>query len=113
MKINKLGFMSLLALLGILGILTENKGFLGFFGFIAYIRYFKIIPDELFRENVKQAGSIGFFTGISAASVSIALYALFNSFITPAICFAIGFVASIFSFTLVLTYLEYREQWGM
>lgn len=113
MKLNKLGFMSLIALLGIFGLTTENKGFLGFFGCLSYIRYFTVIPDELFKENVKKAGSIGFFTGMAVSTIMITLCILFEDFITPISYFVSGYVVSVFAFSLTLLYLEYKEQRGL
>lgn len=113
MKCNKLGFLSFIALLGILGLITENKGFFGFFGYLYYLRYFTVIPDELFMDNVRKAGSIAFFTGIAVSAVSIAVSTISGSLILSTLCFTIGFIVSMFAFTITLLYLEYKEQRGI
>ncbi len=113
MKLNKLGLFSLLALIGIFGLTTSNKGFLGFFGFLAYLRYFWVIPDEMFTEMLHKAGSAGFFSGIVVTVSAIVVTILFTDVLTPVFAFAIGFVGSIFAFTITLAVLEYRERRGM
>lgn len=112
-KLNKLGLLSLLALIGILGLVTPNKGFLGFFGFFGYFRYFWVVPDEMFTEMVRKAGSAGFFGGIAVTAPAIFLTTLFTDVITPVYAFAAGFVGSVFAFSFTLVVLEYRERRGM
>jgi len=112
-KLNKLGLLSLLALMGILGLVTPNKGFLGFFGFLGYLRYFWVVPDEMFTEMVRKAGSAGFFGGIAVTAPAIFLSTLFTDVITPVYAFAAGFVGSVLAFTVTLAVLEYRERRGM
>ncbi len=113
MKFNRLGLMSLLSLLGILGLVMDNSGFLGFFGFAYYIRYFFVTPDELFQQNVRQAASIGFFSGVCGTGVALVLRVLFPAFISVNIALAVTYVLSMFSFTIALVVLEIREQRGM
>ncbi len=110
MKINKLGFLSCLALLGILGLFKEHRGMMGFFGFAYYIRYFFVIPDEMFLLNVRQAASIGFFTGSAVTSLAIIIRILFPAILTSNMVLASCYIVSMFIFTLVLTSLEIKEQ---
>ncbi len=110
MKANKLGFLSVLALLGILGIATEHKPFLGFFGFAYYIRYFFVTPDEMFQQNVRRAASFGFFSGVGATGLALAVRILFPEFLTSNMALASCYVVSMFCFTIALTALEIKEQ---
>lgn len=112
-RINLLGFISLFALIGILGFITENKGFLGFWGFLYYLRYFTVIPDELFKATIKTAASLAFFVGFSCVTLAIPISYIFVDLFQPIYAFLIGYVGSVFTFTIVLTYLEYEEQQGM
>lgn len=112
MKMNKLGFLALLALLGVMGLATDNRGLMGFFGFAYYIRYFFIIPDEMFKQNVRQAASIGFFSGVAAMGFAVALRIPLHDIITSNMALASSFIVSVFAFTIVLTSLEIKEQQG-
>ncbi len=109
MKINKLGFLSLLALLGILGF-TIDKPLYGFFGFAYYFRYFFITPDELFQQNVRRAASVGFFSGLWACGLAIAIHYLFPAFMSGNMALASCYVVSTFCFTIALLVLEIKEQ---
>ncbi|WP_342759013.1 DUF3796 domain-containing protein [Kineothrix sedimenti] len=110
MKFNKLGFLSILALLGFLGF-TVHRPLLGFFGFAYYLRYFFVTPDEMFRHNVRKAASIGFFSGVWATGLSIAVYLLFPPFLSSNMVLASCYVVSVFCFTIALLVLEMKEQW--
>lgn len=112
MKLNKLAFMSLLALLGFLGINEQHGPMLGFFGFASYIRYFFVNPDELFRQNVRKAASIGFFSGVSITSLALAVHIIFPEFLTGSIVLVSSFVVSVVCFTIALLVFEIKEQQG-
>ncbi|MCG8514852.1 MAG: DUF3796 domain-containing protein [Halanaerobiales bacterium] len=112
-RINLLGFISLFALIGILGFITENKKFLGFWGFLYYAKYFTVIPDEMFKVTIKTAASLAFFFGFSSVALAIPISYIFVDLFQPIYAFYIGYVVSVFTFTIVLTYLEHEEQQGM
>ena len=111
MKLNKLGFLSLLALLGIMGI-TTHRPLLGFFGFAYYIRYFFVTPDEMFLLNVRRAASIGFFAGVWATGLALAVHLLFPTFLPSNMALASCYVVSTFCFTIALMIFEIKEQRG-
>ncbi|MPN03729.1 hypothetical protein SDC9_150961 [bioreactor metagenome] len=111
MKVNALGFLSLLTLLGVLGLFL-HKPMLGFFGFAYYIRYFFITADELFQQNVRRAASLGFFSGVAATGISLALSILFPAIMPGNAALASCYVVSVFCFTLALLYFEVKEQAG-
>ncbi len=114
---NKLGYLGFLSLLGLLGF-TGNIGFFGFFGFIAYFRYFKVIPDELFKENIRRAATPGFFVSITVTALVTVYIALLKNVSAQdvatglAIGLTINFVLSVFVFTGILLYLEIHESGG-
>ncbi len=110
MRLNKLGFLSVLALLGILGIVTENKPLIGFLSFFYYVRYFFVTPDEMFVQNVRKAASIGFFSGVWAIGLSIAIHILFPAFLSSNMTLASCYIVSMFCFTIALMVLEVKEQ---
>lgn len=112
-KINTFGFMSLLALMGIIGLVTPNKGFLGFFGFASYFRYFWVIPDEMFAEMVRKAGSRGFFSGLGVTVPTAFLSVVFPEMILSQYVFAAGFIVSMLVFSITLVVLEFKEARGI
>nr|WP_315989412.1 DUF3796 domain-containing protein [Desulforamulus aquiferis] len=113
---NKLGYLGFLGLIGLMG-LKGNFYFFGYFGFLVYFRYFKVIPDELFKENVRKAASPSFFLGITISALISVYIALMDNpnFQDVASSLAIGlamnFALPIFVFTGILLYLETREGW--
>lgn len=112
MKHNYLGFLSLLSLIGVLGIVTTNKDFLGFWGFAYYVRYFFVIPDEMFQQNIKQAASIGFFSGVATTSILVVGSILLPQIIIKEIALVSNFVVSVICFTFALVWLELKEMRG-
>jgi hypothetical protein len=110
MKLNKLGFLSLLALLGFLGLSAESRGMLSFFGFAVYIRYFFVTPDELFQQNVRGAASIGFFSGVAATGITMALYMLLPDLFSRDLVLKSCFVVSVICFSIALVVYEFKEQ---
>ncbi|HLV08960.1 MAG TPA: DUF3796 domain-containing protein [Halanaerobiales bacterium] len=107
---NKLAYLGFLGLIGLIGF-TGNYYFFGFFGFLVYFRYFKVIPDELFKENVRRAASPSFFISISISALIAGYGALINSISTQYLAagLAINFAVPIFVFTGILVYSEIRE----
>ena len=112
MKCNPLGFLSLLSLLGVLGLAIGDKSMLSAFGFLVYIRYFFVTPDEMFMHTVRRSASIGFFSGVAATGVALALRALAPELVTGRMVLSACFVVSVLSFTGALVVLELREQRG-
>ena len=106
---NKLGFLGLLGLLGIFGIITEYREFLGFFGFLVYFRYFNVIPDELFKDNVRKAVVPSFFIGIVIMSLAITLTLITKQKSILFLSVPINFIVSIVIFTILLTMYEFKE----
>lgn len=112
-KINCLGFLSLLALLAVLGWKTENTGLYGFFGFAYFIRYFWVIPDELFYQNVQKACTFALLSElILLVPFMFICTMLHNAKAAVPVAFGLSFAAAIFSFSIVLAVLEWKERKG-
>lgn len=113
-RINYLGFLSFLALIAVLGYCTENTGLYGFLGFLYYIRYFRVIPDELFRQNTQKAATVAW---ISELLILVPLMFICNAVYDPSkairTAFGLSFAVAIFIFTIVLMILEYKESAGI
>ena len=112
-RINYLGFLSLLALLAVLGFLTDNKGFYGFLGFLAYLRYFWVKPDELFLLNVQRSATAAFLLEM-VALVPLIFYFVLSSNYANGLAAAFGgsFIVAVVVFSLLLTFLEFKEMNG-
>ena len=111
---NKLGYLGILGLIGLLGF-TGNFCFFSFFGFFAYFRYFKVIPDELFKENVRKAATPSFFVSIIVTALISGYITLFKNTTIQDLSsdlvtgLAMNFALPIFVFTGILVYLEINE----
>ena len=113
-KINIIGFLSILSLIAILGKTTGNSGWYGFLGFLYYLRYFWGIPDEAFIANIQKAATTAFLLEMIALIPSVFICSLLlerNRFIPTA--FGISFAVAMFSFTIILVVLEWKEQQGV
>lgn len=110
---NKLGYLGFLGLIGLIGF-TGNFYFFGFLGFLVYFRYFKVIPDELFKENVRKSASPSFFVSIIISALIAGYSALTKSISAQYLVtgLAINFAIPIFVFTGILVYLELKENGG-
>lgn len=112
-KINCLGFLSLLALIAVLGWKTENIGLYGFFGFAYFIRYFWVTPDELFCQTVQKACTYALLAElILLVPFMFICTMLYNVNAAVPMAFGLSFAVAIFSFTVVLTVLEWKERKG-
>ncbi|MDY2787922.1 MAG: DUF3796 domain-containing protein [Atopobium sp.] len=113
-KINIFGFLSILSVIAILGKITGNSGWYGFLGFLYYLRYFWVIPDEAFIANIQKAASAAFLLEMIALIPFVFICFLLlerNSFIPSA--FGMSFAVAMFSFTIILGILEWKEQQGI
>lgn len=109
---NKLGLLGLLGLLGIVGFFTPNKVYFAFFAFLIFFRYLFVIPDELFKENVRRAATPAFFTGVVIYTITAALTAFSISIPFYVGGLVLGFTASFLVFTAVFVYFEQKESKG-
>ena len=112
-KVNYLGFLSFLSLIAILGFYTENKGFYGFLGFAVYLRYFWVKPDELFLLNVQKSATAAFLAEMVGLVPLIFWFVLSsNSANGLAMAFGASFAVAVVVFSLLLTFLEFKEMSG-
>lgn len=111
---NKLGYLGLLSILGFVGF-RGNHYFFGFFGFAVYFRYFKIIPDELFKDNIRKAATPSFFISIIINALFIGYFTLVKDFSVQNIFvgLALLFALPIWVFTAILITLEISEDSGV
>lgn len=107
---NPLGYLGIFGFVGIIGIITEYRLFLAFLSFFVFVRYFFVIPDELFRENVRRAATPAFFTGtaVQAASVAVSAFTKDESLLTAGL--ALSFSISMFVFIILHVIAEFKEQ---
>lgn len=82
---------------------------MGFFGFFVYFKYFTVIPDELFKDNVKKAATPAFFISVMITAIAIVLTALFKNNLVLSLGLLIGFIVSMIVFTILLMTYEFIE----
>jgi hypothetical protein len=109
---NPLGYLGFLGLLGILSFISHNWNFLWFFCFFIFFRFSRIIPDELFRENIKKSATPAFFTGMVIDIITAATRAFPISMNIYVLGLVIGFASSILVFTVLFAIYSYRESRG-
>lgn len=107
---NPLGYLGLLGFIGITGIVTDNKFFLAFFAFFVFFRYFFVIPDELFRQNVRRAATPAYFTGAAIQAVTVALTAFTKDESQLIAGLTLSFSIAMFVFIILLVIAEFKEQ---
>ncbi|MGI6703034.1 MAG: DUF3796 domain-containing protein [Clostridia bacterium] len=110
---NRISLMGLLGLLGLLGLITDNPGFYGFFGFFGFFGFAKILPDEMFKQNVNKAAKNAFFTGliIYPTVVVIGTLSLFPFALVFTFGFAVNFAVQILVFSFSLS--KYEKSGGV
>ena len=112
-KINFLGFLSLVSMVALLGTVTEEKGWYGFLGFLYYLRYFWIIPDESFKEYVKNSATLAFFVQIFSMVLILTILGLLKYEDYIQFAFGIAFSLGIFVFTISIVVAEWKESQGI
>ncbi len=112
---NKLAYLGFLGLLGFAGFFGSSWLFF-FFGNIAFFAYIKVVPDELFWNNVRVCATRAFFAFFVLSNclvvVSLLLAGQDFSFVprfTIAV-FALVMVVCELVFLLGLEYLERKER---
>lgn len=112
-KINFLGFLSLVSIVALLGTVTEEKGWYGFLGFLYYLRYFWIIPDESFKEYVKNSATLAFFVQIFSMVLILTILGLVKNENYIQFAFGIAFSLGVFVFTISIVVAEWKESQGI
>ena len=70
---NKLAYLGFLGFIAIGGIVLREPPLFSFFAFFIFFNYAKVIPDELFLENVKRAGLRAFIVQVLISSAALAI----------------------------------------
>ena len=113
---NKFACLGFLGLFGFLGFLCSSPILFCLFGNFVFFTYARVVPDELFWENVKRAGLAGFLTEMTLSTVVIAFGIVMQgwgagnaaSFLIAGL--ALSLAVSELLFLLVLSYREYKEK---
>lgn len=109
---NPLGYLGFLGFLGVLSLIYHHWAYLWFFAFFQFFAYFWVIPDELFRENVKRSATPAFFTSFVLYVLTVALKVFYKSDGVYMACLVISFAASFLVFFILLASYSIRERRG-
>ncbi len=118
---NKLSYLGFLGFIGILGLYWHSfihSTFLVFFFFFSYSR---VIPDELFKENIKKAALTSFIVNIIISTLIIVVCTFISNryqYIEPNssmllfsyAAFLLNFVISILTFVFTLMIYAHRDK---
>jgi hypothetical protein len=116
---NKLAYLGFLGLLGFAGFFGTPLLF-SYFGYFTFFQYIKVVPDELFRANVRICATRGFFIYL-VPSYLITLVAVLMKESDQLHSYALQFATSgfalissvgLFVFLGTLMYLEAKEKRG-
>ena len=118
---NKLGYLGYLGFIGILGMWMGSFAHSAFLVFFFFFTYAKVIPDELFKENIKKSALKAFIVNMTINTLIIIVCSSisnFYQFITPnssmlfygVASFVLNFVISILIFVFTLMFYGYKEK---
>jgi hypothetical protein len=107
---NPLGYLGFLGLLGSLCFLERHWAYAFFFCLFLFFRFFWVIPDELFRENVRRSATPAYFTGFVLYLATSASRAVSNDDALFQALLVVSFAASFLVFFLRLAFFSYSER---
>ena len=117
---NKISYLGYLGIIGVIGLIIRSFTHSIFLVFFFFFGYAEIIPDELFKKNVRKSGFKAFVVNMSinflviiASSISATQPNNFSQLeVTSAItvAFILNFIISILTFIINLKYLDYKEK---
>lgn len=118
---NKLGYLGFLGFVGILGLYWGSFTHSIFLIFFFFFSYRNMIPDELFKENIKKSALVSFMVNMIFNIMILMIGSIisnFNHYAEPnmimifytSIAFIINFIISISIFIFSLMYYSYREK---
>ena len=61
---NKMGYLGCIGFIGILGLWVGNFAISTFLVFFFFFTYAEVVPDELFKENIKKAALNAFISNM-------------------------------------------------
>jgi len=77
-QFNRIGLLGLLGFMVLIWPITGQWTFAFSIGYFFFFKYLRIIPDELFKENVRSSASSGFFLTQIIMAVTMFSWALFS-----------------------------------
>lgn len=121
---NKLGYLGFLGAIGILGLLMHSFFYSVFLIFFFFFTYAKVIPDELFKENVKKSALNAFIANMIINAVIVIVCSSITNFYqlsTPnsnmllfsVVAFVLNFIISILTFVFTLMIYGHKEKVGL
>ncbi|MCC0639397.1 MULTISPECIES: DUF3796 domain-containing protein [unclassified Clostridioides] len=113
-ELNKLGFLGFLGFLGLIGILYNGEiHTISFCAFFVFFRYFNIMPDELFKENLRKAATPAFFLTLTSLSASMVISIISDKTSNIENGLGISFSIAMISFIGIFAYLQHKEGKGL
>jgi cation transporter-like permease len=121
---NKLGYLGFLGFIGVLGLASGAFSYSVFLVFFFFFTYSKVIPDELFKENIKKSALCAFIVNmiintlimLVCTTISISVQYVEPKYIMLLCCcaaFILNFVISILTFVFTLMYYGHKEKKGL
>lgn len=118
---NNLGYLGYLGFIGVLGLWMNSFVHIAFLLFFFFFTYANVIPDELFKENIKKSALNTFMLNMIINTLIIIVCSSisnFYQFISPSnnmmlfgiAAFTLNYVISILIFILTLMHYSHKEK---
>jgi hypothetical protein len=118
---NKLSYLGFLGFIGVLGLYWHSFSHSAFLVFFFFFTYAKIIPDELFKENIKRSALHAFIANMIINTLIMTVctvIANFNQYTEPNsivmyfgfAAFVLNFVISILIFVFTLMFYAHKDK---
>ena len=118
---NKLGYLGFLGFIGVLGLFWGSFSHSIFLVFFFFFTYSKVIPDELFKENIKKAALSAFIVNMIISTLimvvcttisNIHQYVELNNIMLlyGFAAFVVNFTISILVFVFTLMFYAHKEK---
>ena len=121
MEKNKLGYLGYLGFIGVLGLWMGSFAHIAFLIFFFFFTYSNVIPDELFKENIKKSALNAFKVNMiinTSIMILASIISIFHQFITPnssmiffgLFAFVLNYVISLLVFVFTLIHYGHKEK---
>ena len=118
---NKLSYLGYLGIIGVIGLAMGSFVISTFLVFFFFFTYAKVVPDELFKENIKKSGLNAFIVNMIINAVILLVSTIITNFyhftspnstmlIINFVAFTLSFVISILIFVFTLVYFDHKEK---
>lgn len=118
---NKLGYLGFLGFVGIYGIFWRSFTHSAFLIFFFFFTYLDIIPDELFKENIKKSASNAFMVNMIISIVILGVCTTIsnlyqyteingNMLFYGFVAFVLNFIISMLTFVFTLMHYAHKEK---